>query len=55
MKVYFLYWAHNSRNEARRFMLEDYFDIGSTIKYKGEWVTIDDMAEEVCYAEGEGY
>lgn len=47
-KIYHLYWAHNKNNEKRNFMLEEYFDIGEEIRYRGEWVVIDDVAVEVC-------
>lgn len=49
MKVVFLYWAHNTKNVARRFMSEKKYDIGDKIKHHREWVIIDDMAEVYMY------
>lgn len=49
MKVVFLYWGHNAKNVARRFMSEKQYDIGDKVKHQGEWIVIDDMAEEYMY------
>ena len=49
MNVVYLYWAHNSKNVIRHFMSEKHYHIGQEIRYNGEYIIIDDMAEEYKY------
>ena len=40
----FAYWAHNKEGKKINFMSTDFADIGSTMIFRGEKVTIDDWS-----------
>ena len=42
----FLYWARNAEGAEIHFMGDIFHDVGSTIEYNGEQVTIYDYAAE---------
>jgi hypothetical protein len=53
-EVYFMYWAHTNGGEEKRFMSDEFCDIGGTMFYDGDFVTIDDYAVEEYYCEEVG-
>lgn len=46
-EIVFLYWASTKDNEEVYFMSDNCYEIGDVVDYRGEMVTITDMAEEV--------
>lgn len=54
-EIYFIYWAHTNGGEEKRFMSDEFCDIGGTMYYDGDFVTIDDYAVEEYYCEEVGY